>query len=123
MSSRQLQADNTVEGIHTQLPVCLVFDFNEVQRFDQQRKRLFVITQVVIAEPFVEHRAIGVIMTIIIVPSIFSAVTIVKQSNFDRSVQTLVERNKVVGRSYIFNYKTVTTTAMVSVSMAQQMAL
>ena len=52
------------------------------------------------------NRAIGVIMTIIIVPSIFSAVTIVKQSNFDRSVQTLVERNKVVGRSYIFNYKT-----------------
>ena len=52
------------------------------------------------------NRAIGIIMTIIIVPSIISAVNIVKQSNFDRSVQTLVERNKVIGRSYIFNYQT-----------------
>ena len=52
------------------------------------------------------NRAIGIIMTIIIVPSIISAVNIVKQSNFDRSVQTLVERNKVIGRSYIVNYQT-----------------
>lgn len=49
-------------------------------------------------------RVIGIVMLLIIVPSIFSAVNIVKQSNFDRSVDNLVENNKVLGRSYIFNY-------------------
>lgn len=49
-------------------------------------------------------RIIGVIMLVIIIPSVFSAINIVKQSNFDRNVNTLVENNKLLGRSYIFNY-------------------
>lgn len=53
-----------------------------------------------------QKRIIGVIMFIIIIPSIFSAVNIIKSSNFDRSVQTLVEKNKSLGRSYIYNYQT-----------------
>ncbi len=50
------------------------------------------------------RRIIGVIMLIIVVPSIISAVQIVRETNFERSVETLVEKNKTVGRSYIFNY-------------------
>ena len=49
-------------------------------------------------------RIIATVMVLIIIPSILSAINIVKQSNFDRSVDTLVENNKVLGKSYIFNY-------------------
>ena len=49
-------------------------------------------------------KIIGVTMLLIIIPSILSAINIVKQSNFDRNVSTLVENNKVLGKSYIFNY-------------------
>lgn len=51
-------------------------------------------------------RIIAFIMILIIVPSIISAVDIVRQSNFDRSVQALVEKDKMVGRSFIYTYKT-----------------
>ncbi len=51
------------------------------------------------------NRTIGLIMVVIIVPSILSAVNIVRQTNFDHSVETLVNNNKVIGRSYIFNYQ------------------
>lgn len=51
------------------------------------------------------RRAIWAIMLIIVVPSIFSAVGIVRETNFERNVETLVEKNKTIGRSYIFNYE------------------
>ncbi|MBR6456964.1 MAG: DUF389 domain-containing protein [Bacteroidales bacterium] len=50
------------------------------------------------------RRIIGVIMVVIIVPSIISAINIVRETNFERNVETLVEKNKTVGRSYIFNH-------------------
>ena len=50
------------------------------------------------------RRIIWAIMVVIIVPSIISAVNIVKETNFERNVETLVEKNKTVGRSYIFNH-------------------
>lgn len=50
------------------------------------------------------NRIIATVMVLIIIPSILSAINIIKQSNFDRSVDTLVENNKVLGKSYIFNY-------------------
>ena len=50
------------------------------------------------------RRIIGVIMVVIVVPSIISAVNIVRETNFERNVETLVEKNKTVGRSYIFNH-------------------
>lgn len=50
------------------------------------------------------QRIVGVAMLLIIIPSILSAINIVKQSNFDKSVETLVDNNKVLGRSYIFDY-------------------
>lgn len=51
------------------------------------------------------RRIIWAIMIVIIVPSIISAVQIVRETNFERNVETLVEKNKTVGRSYIFNYE------------------
>ena len=51
------------------------------------------------------RRAIWAIMLIIVVPSIFSAIGIVRETNFERNVETLVEKNKTIGRSYIFNYE------------------
>jgi len=39
-----------------------------------------------------------------VVPSIFSAVNIIRDTNFERNVETLVEKNKTIGRSYIFDF-------------------
>ncbi len=50
-------------------------------------------------------RIVAFVMVLIVVPSVISAIDIVKQSNFDRSAATLVENNKTLGRSYIYNYK------------------
>ena len=43
-------------------------------------------------------------MVVLIVPSIISAINIVRETNLERNVDTLVEKNKTIGRSYIFNH-------------------
>ena len=63
------------------------------------------------------RRLVYVILTVIIVPSIFSAYNIVKQTNFERNVETLVEKNKILGRSYIFNSQTDASTKPSSVRL------
>ena len=50
------------------------------------------------------RRIIWATLILILVPSVYSAFLIVRETNFERNVEALVERNKTVGRSYIFNY-------------------
>ncbi len=50
-------------------------------------------------------RIVGVIMLIIVVPSFVSAVRMIHQTDFNRKVETLVSKDKAIGRSYIFNYE------------------
>ena len=50
-------------------------------------------------------RAVYVIILIIIVPSIFSAVAIVKESNFRIQASNLVEENRTIGKSFIYDYE------------------
>ena len=52
-----------------------------------------------------QRRVISLVLLIVIVPSIFSAVNAVVENNFERNVRTFVEGNRLVGRSYIYDYK------------------
>ena len=51
------------------------------------------------------ERAVAVVLLLIIVPSIFSAVEIVKESNFKIHVAKLVSENKTIGRGFIYDYE------------------
>lgn len=51
-------------------------------------------------------RSVTIVLLVVIVPSIFSAVQIVRESNFNRHVQQLVMDNRTIGRTFIYDYKT-----------------
>ena len=46
------------------------------------------------------------IVLIVTIPSIFSAFNLIKDSNFERNVQSFVAENKLFGRTYIYDYRT-----------------
>jgi hypothetical protein len=46
------------------------------------------------------------IVLIVTLPSIFTAFNLIKASNFERDVQAFVSENKLVGRTYIYDYRT-----------------
>lgn len=48
----------------------------------------------------------GVILALLIVPSVWSAVQMISDNNFARSAELLVKNNKNLGKSYIYDYKT-----------------
>ena len=47
---------------------------------------------------------ITAILVIVLVPSIYSAINLVMDNNFQRNVETFVDENRLVGRSYIYDY-------------------
>ena len=47
---------------------------------------------------------VALILVAIIVPSVFSAVRIVKETNFNTQVARLVEENKTIGKGFIYDY-------------------
>ncbi len=47
---------------------------------------------------------ISIILAIVLIPSIYSAINLVMDNNFQRNVESFVEENRLVGRSYIYNY-------------------
>ncbi len=51
-------------------------------------------------------RWITLILLIMLVPSVFSAVQMIRSNNFARNAQRLVAQNKNLGKSYIYDYKT-----------------
>ena len=51
-------------------------------------------------------RAIAVILLVMIVPSIFSAIRMVQENNFNIHAEKLVSKNKSIGKSFIYDYKT-----------------
>ena len=51
-------------------------------------------------------RAIAFIMLVMIVPSIFSAIRMVQENNFNIHAEKLVSKNKSIGKSFIYDYKT-----------------
>lgn len=51
-------------------------------------------------------RSVTIVLIIVIVPSILSAVQIVRESNFNRHVQQLVSNYSTIGSSFIYDHKT-----------------
>ena len=51
-------------------------------------------------------RAIALILLVMIVPSVFSAIRMVKENNFSIHAERLVAKNKSIGKSFIYDYKT-----------------
>jgi len=51
-------------------------------------------------------RTIALILLVMIVPSIFSAIRMVKENNFKIHAERLVSKNKSIGKSFIYDYKT-----------------
>ena len=49
-------------------------------------------------------RAVAVVLLLIIVPSVFSAVEIVRDSNFRSHVTKLMQENKTLGKSFIYDF-------------------
>ena len=49
-------------------------------------------------------RVMTVVLVIILIPSFFSAVMIVRENNFSRNAQRFVQENRVIGTSYIFDH-------------------
>ena len=59
-------------------------------------------------EPAVEKKRrnlISAVLFIVLVPSIYSAVILVMENNFQRNVEAFVAENRLVGRSYIYDYR------------------
>ena len=51
-------------------------------------------------------RAVAAILILIIVPSIYSAVLMVKENNFNIHAEKIVSANKAIGRGFIYDYNT-----------------
>ena len=51
-------------------------------------------------------RAIAIILVIMIVPSVLSAIRMVQENNFKIHAERLVSKNKSIGKSFIYDYKT-----------------
>ena len=48
---------------------------------------------------------ISTVLTIVIIPSIWSAIVLVGDNDYERNVRNFVENNRIVGSSYIYDYK------------------
>ncbi|MBR5055537.1 MAG: DUF389 domain-containing protein [Bacteroidales bacterium] len=55
-------------------------------------------------------RAISIILLVMIVPSIFSAIKMVRDNNFSIHAERLVSKNKSIGKGFIYDYKANTST-------------
>ena len=53
----------------------------------------------------------------IIIPSIISAITVIKENNFSRNVTSFVTKNKNFSRSYIYDYKISTETIPATIEL------
>lgn len=55
-------------------------------------------------------RAVAIVMLVILVPSVISAVEIIRDSNFNIHATRFVTENKTIGRGFIYDYKVNTDT-------------
>ena len=51
-------------------------------------------------------RLSAIILVLLVVPSVLSAIQIIRDTNFVRSAHILVQENKNIGKSYIYDYRT-----------------
>ena len=50
-------------------------------------------------------RLMSIIIAIVVIPSLISAIAIIRDNNFERNVEAFVRDNRLVSRSYIYDYR------------------
>ena len=50
-------------------------------------------------------RWMSVIIAVVVIPSFISAIGLVRDNNFERNVEAFIQENKLVSRSYIYDYR------------------
>lgn len=50
------------------------------------------------------HRMVTIFTIILIIPSIYSAVTVIRENNFNQVAKRFITENKTIGNSYIYDY-------------------
>lgn len=64
--------------------------------------------EVEFSDAAIQHRTkkvITVTMVLFLIPSIWSAAIMIKQTNFEQKVTSFVEKNKVIGNAFIYDHK------------------
>lgn len=64
--------------------------------------------QVTVASESLQRRSrliVGVVMVALIVPSVISGLSVIRETNFTRNANAFVNANKSLGKSYVYDYK------------------
>ena len=56
-------------------------------------------------DPALAQKRRNIVSAIVVIPSIISAVAMIKDNNFERNVEAFVRENRLVSRSYIYDYR------------------
>ena len=62
------------------------------------------------------RRMMTAILLLVLIPSLVSAVSLIRDSNFERNVEAFVSENRVAGRSYIYDWKVSKRTAEIAIA-------
>ena len=62
-------------------------------------------------------RLVTLIFVIFLIPSVWSAVVLIRENNFERNVRSFVEQNRIVGpHSYVYDYDVIRHQATISIA-------
>ena len=67
--------------------------------------RFKTVTGIAPALALKRSRLMSAIIAVVVIPSLISAVVMVKDNNFERNVESFVRENRLVSRSYIYDYR------------------
>ena len=74
-----------------------MFQFPAVSESDSNHKRM-------------QKKWLWVILLVVLVPSVISAIQMVKENNFNINAEKVIKENKTIGKSFIYDYKIDNTT-------------
>lgn len=78
--------------------------FPSVQQEDKTRERR-------------THRLVSILLVILIIPSVISAASIIRQTNFSRNASKFVGHTKTIGRSYIYRHNINTSSSPMTLDL------
>jgi uncharacterized hydrophobic protein (TIGR00271 family) len=67
--------------------------------------RFKTVTGIAPALALQRSRLMSAIIAVVVIPSLISAAVMVKDNNFERNVESFVRENRLVSRSYIYDYR------------------
>ena len=67
--------------------------------------RFRIVVGIDSAQALRRRRLMSAIIAVVIIPSVFSFIAIVRDNNFEQNVQAFVAENRLVARSYLYDYR------------------